>query len=182
MTPDTNSPVLQNDTNACLLYLSGDLSTVDSAAFEQRLANSPELANELLAQSDLINHVALFAGEPITAATPAVYSTRYLTAALTVAASLAMIAALWVPPTNENKPATQEMAVARLGSPQTNQPQEDRLIAEAWATTDAEIFFLSDDLDLDSERSSDAWPKSSYDESSLSWVTAAIESGASIDG
>ncbi len=227
-----------NDAQACQLYLSGDLTPAQAAAFDQRLGQSPELASELLAQSELICQVSalsmteqsrteqsktekdLSTAELVSTAVSAPVfkksqdndftnpgrqsrsSLSWVSALLAIAACLALMTTWWI-----NRPEGSSVEVATTDLPQVDLAHEDQLIALAWASTDTNVQFfdadssefefdgvelsdmeLSDmelndmDLGTESEFGGDVITETSSDRSSLSWVSAAIESGASVDG
>lgn len=164
-----------------MLYLSGDLSAEQTVAFEQRLAQSPQLADTLLSQSELICQVALIPNDQASPTTPELELTssskRFFAALLAIAASLAMLTTLWV-----NRPTGNDPNVALVSETNPDVSQEEVLIAQAWASTNAEIRFLDDEDEILTDSNADLLTNASLDDSSLSWVSAAIESGASVDG
>ncbi|QDT08755.1 hypothetical protein [Planctomycetes bacterium K23_9] len=185
MNPDPNALTDLPDSEQCMLYLAGDLSEASSSDFEQRLLRSPELAAELSNQSELLcltamNLAADQSGNAVSVASvtlPATVASHqpWIIALLTLAASLLIVASFWLlPDRSTSQPMVQETSVAE------SLLHEEELFAAAWATTDAEILFL--DIDDDNDDDTDVFSGRTLDDSSLSWISVAIESEASLDG
>ena len=156
----------------CLQYLLGELPDQQNAAFEQRLAESTPLCDELQQQSEMLLLLSETSTPQLQAVSqlPAVSTSgtenqsgnHWIEAIVALAACLLIAFVAW----NASK---ETKTTASL--------EEDALIAEAWADTDVPNFAP---LEIEAERDLDLEPQS-YDES-LSWVVTAIESGVLVDG
>lgn len=150
----------------CLQYLLGELSDQQTLAFEQRLAESTPLCDELQQQSEMLLLISETSTPQLQ--TASTYDAenksgvRWIEAIVALAACLLIAFVAW-------NAVKETETVASL--------EEDALIAEAWADTDVPNFAP---LEIEAERDLDLDPQS-YDES-LSWVVTAIESGVSVDG
>jgi cell division septal protein FtsQ len=194
MIPDTSAPKNSSDSDQCLLYLSDGLSEADRQTFESRLATSPDLATELSRQSELlcvlgevyrVDHASPSFAEPVSVCesvqTLSANSRtlnqvffRYRRAMLAIAAALTAVIG-W----SFYQLPSQLSPIAEALPTEPAETEED-LLAKAWATTNTDIQFWNDELDIDTDP--DAFLKSAMDESSLSWISGAVESGDSIDG
>jgi hypothetical protein len=188
MNPHTSSPKDLSDSDQCMLYLSDGLSEADRRTFESRLLSSASLATELSHQSELLcvigevcstNPDAAVIDSPSESLLPVPRTShqpafRYRRAVLAIAAAMAaVIGWSFYQQSSETNP------IAAALPTQPAETEED-MLARAWATTNTDIHFWNDELDFDADP--DAFTKSAMDDSSLSWITGAIESGDSIDG
>ena len=151
----------------CLLYLSDELSASEKIKFENELAGSNELADELVRQSELL--VQLSVADPIAPFNTKSFDltksgsgrSRWIEVVVAIAACLLL-----------------GFFGYRLSSdPVRSLQEEDSLIARAWVDSGPTIGASDFELDFETE----ALPED-FDGASLSWVAGAVESGGSIDG
>lgn len=160
----------------CLQYLLGELSTHQSTQFEQQLAMSPALGDELQRQSELLCMASNAISETqivdtqlanADSATPG-SATPWIEAIVALAACLLVAFVGW----NLTKTSSSINAL-----------QEDVLIAQAWAVdTDAIVLGVASLEEMELEEDGDFEIEMSAFDDSLSWVSTAVESGVSIDG
>ena len=171
--PTTHSQSITDaDRDQCLRYLLGELNSSQTAAFESRLAESPELTTALIEHSEAICQVAQ-ADIPQTTSNADSRSQPWIEALVAIAACLAVGFFAW------NSNSVQSTIVQPIGTIAAvdQAPSEQSLIAQAWASTSQQA---ADSVTLDIENEWESIEE--VDGSSLSWVMAAVESGVSIDG
>lgn len=153
----------------CMRYLLGELSADETATFEQSLGSSAELGDELQRQSELLWMVsqATFDPPPVTSQATSDSFAKWTEAAVALAACLLVAFIGWNLISKSNA---------------TSAIQEDVLIAQAWADTDAIALGLSSADEIELEMDNDFEIESQDVDDSLSWVVTAVESGVSIDG
>ena len=168
MTSDTNpapsEPVDEIDRQRCMMYLLGELDSQDADGFENDLSQSAALQSELLKQSDILCSLSEVSATPIVA-----HSTQTLWRSIAIAALAACLMIAFVNwPTQDDT----ESSVA-------NAQPEGLLIAQAWADVSVGTAPLTTIVEpedfLENEPETD-------DDSSLSWMVAAMEAGAALDG
>ena len=167
MTHSSDLSPTEANRQRCMRYLLGELSDQDAVSFENELADSPELSNLLIEQSELLCCIADTSPVAVPTATP--NSTQPVLRIAQIAAALAAC-----------------FLVAIIGwklnvSDQPKSAEEDLLIAQAWAATEAPAVGLQS-LDVDIENENAGSLDEIADESSLSWVMVAADEGAIIDG
>lgn len=177
------SPKEQCCEEQCWMYLLGELDPLQSAEFEQRLAASPELADQLLRQAELIDSLATIGHQPVVAAAA---SSR--TSAWSIAVSLFAIAAclaivvLGVRSADDDSLAHRTRQLSPRGvAPRDSKASEDLLIARAWA--DSRRDQVSDDFafaELDPEEALPAAEPTDVD-SILSWMFIAVADNPDLD-
>lgn len=116
-----------DDAQWCQLYLLGELTSNQSGQFEQRLGQSPELAEQLLLQADLLLAIAPETYPPIN--TPSVQPRSTVRRNRTQTLAVVAIAASLI-------------IVVTAGWYQQRRSSEELLIARAWVET-----FLNDPVD-----------------------------------
>ena len=120
MKPESDHTIDEGAGSRCLAYLLGELPDQEAATFEQQLADSPELCDELANQSNILCHLSdISVAPPVTATKP---STPWLEAIAALAACLLIALVGW-------------KMLGKTNS--TNALEEDLLIAEAWVETDS---------------------------------------------
>jgi hypothetical protein len=169
----------------CWLYLLGELDASKSAEFEQRLATSPELSDQLLRQAELISGLSTIKHQlQVAPATPSrVSSWSIAVSIMTVAACLAIVV-LGVRSRSVEKDSlasrTPSLSPRGIAAKDPN-VSEDLLIARAWA--DSRRSEVSEDFalaDLDSDEALPEDEPSDLD-STLSWMFIAVAANPELD-
>jgi hypothetical protein len=169
----------------CWLYLLGELDASKSAEFEQRLATSPELSDQLLRQAELISGLSTIKHQlQVAPATPSrVSSWSIAVSIMTVAACLAIVV-LGVRSRSVEKDslASRTPSLSPRGTAAKDpNVSEDLLIARAWA--DSRRSEVSEDFalaDLDSDEALPEDEPSDLD-STLSWMFIAVAANPELD-
>jgi hypothetical protein len=169
----------------CWLYLLGELDASKSAEFEQRLATSPELSDQLLRQAELISGLSTIESQlQVAPATPSrVSSWSIAVSIMTVAACLAIVV-LGVRSRSVEKDslASRTPSLSPRGTAAKDpNVSEDLLIARAWA--DSRRSEVSEDFalaDLDSDEALPEDEPSDLD-STLSWMFIAVAANPELD-
>ena len=160
----------------CMLYLFGELDADQAAAFEQQLRSSPQLADELMRQSEVIAGLSQSVSTtPVVASAPS--PVPVLASVLAIATCIVLIV-LGVRPSLQERDG---MASLPNSAQQPSVPSEDLLIARAWAASHFDLFAedagtidleFDDPLALASEDTADV-------DTTLSWMFIGIS--ANID-
>jgi hypothetical protein len=191
----TNEP--SKDTShqqQCMLYLLGELDAPQSAAFEQRLASSPELGEQLLRQADVIAGLSVIHNQPeLMPTSSSTYSPWSIVASIVAIAACLVIVVLGVKSSSLDADALASRSQSTMPSGlslETSEATEDLLIARAWA--DSQLNDVSEDFEFAELDMEDALPtavESSDFDSTLSWMFIAVsantdlsEEGAANDG
>jgi hypothetical protein len=158
----------------CLLYLYGELDAAQVADFESKLASSPDLADELARQTEVICLLSaqLTGSELSSAAEPRKNPVEpaaswKLYAILATAVSILFVGVL-MQPAETGKLANQDTNSSRVS--------DDLLIAQAWLNNHHSVAVESDELN---EYPADWVPIDATDlelnlDSTLSWMFAAV--------
>jgi hypothetical protein len=153
----------------CLLYLLGELTSEQAAAFEHELQRSPQLQADLIWQADMLCGIGS-SRSSVRVATETPYPAWRLVATIAAIAACLMIAFLCWPHDDERG----DVNIA-------NSTPEAVLIAQAWAEgtlSDVRGDFSSEQL----PEAETALFSSDDDDSSLSWLVVAAEAGVITDG
>lgn len=150
-----------------MLYLLGELAANQIKAFEQRLASSPELGQELLRQADLIaNLSAISCDGPKVIPLPSASRSRFARPIMASLVAIAACIALLVVNIQPNSVSENSVAVLAGTPPGRISVAEDLLIAQAWA--DNQFHSVATDF---------AWVEPGFDD----LVAVAVEEPSDID-
>lgn len=166
--PNRDHAINDDADERCLLYLLGELSADQATAFERELEQDKRLQDELVSQSNLLCTLPNDQPTVVAADSPATHTSWRLAATVAAVAACLMIAFFAWPRAIDN-----EASVA-------NAAPEGLLIAQAWA--DEPLSDLITDWHEPDNEMDDTFLPPEDDDSSLSWIVAAAEAGAVIDG
>lgn len=190
-TSQSNEPIDELLRERCMRYLLGAMDRDEVANFEVRLESEPGVSDELIAQSNLI---CLLSAQEIPSADLPVSTSlassgngndaRWLSWLAAIAASLLVGVIVWSSKSDTPKP----MAKQNTGADSSFvQPDEDLLIAQAWADGPLSLVLTSSSSDEDSDllahESEPTWDSLDPNEDSvLNWMMVAVNAGANHEG
>ena len=163
--PDPNHETLISDDlkDECLRYLFGECDAIESDAFEQKLASSSSLGDELLRQADTITLLSLrnpTGSDKVTPSRPSQLQASWYREAVIVATCVCLSWFIFVLQTKSTKDRASSYSKANAVSAQTTEAKnssEALLIAKAWANDRSQSYddsafddgiLVSDDFDL----------------------------------
>ena len=184
----------------CMLYLLGELPAGERAIFEKQLSDSPDLSDELRAQSELICAISAPAPTSVSVRSKSNNRSWQLVAIVSTLAATFLVSIVGLRWQHNRDVAQLAPPDQRQITGQTEREQDGNrealMIAQAWAADHAEAESMDVDfnlLDADFPLGSDASlaDESSNQESVVSWMVVAVAdqsdtqslpSGATTDG